>query len=242
MLKTGLIFGNGMVLQREKKIPIWGFAEPFTEVHVTIQGVSSGTVSDDSGAWNLTLPPLRTSFEEIMEIRSGMESLSYSGVQVGEVWLAGGQSNMEFHMRYDADYADERKRCENPCIRFFDYPEVSYVGQLDEADYSLHYGFWRKSEPEQLERFSAVGYYFAKELQAKYHVPVGVIGCNWGGTPACAWMSEKAIRDGGGQIYLDEYAAAIKNLDPNSYDQMFRRNPHRGGSGQRTGVPAHYGM
>ncbi len=101
------------------------------------------------------------------------------------------------------------KVCANDNIRFFDYPEVSYVGQINEADYSANYGFWRKASPDQLERFSAVGHYFAKELQRKYHVPIGTIGCNWGGTPACAWMSREAIVEGGGRMANDKSALCI---------------------------------
>lgn len=225
MLKPALIFGNDMVLQREKEIAVWGVAEPFAKVEVNVQGITASTVSDENGAWRAMLPPLKTSFEETVTVISETESITYTGVQVGEVWLAGGQSNMEFYMRYDADFSTEKDACDDEDIRFFDYPEVSYIGQIEEADYGQHYGFWRRSKPDQLERFSAVAYYFAKELQTKYHIPVGVIGCNWGGTPACAWMSEEAIREGGGQIYLDEYAAALKNLDIDEYDRKFKSNP-----------------
>lgn len=225
MLKTALIFGNDMVLQRDKKIAVWGQAEPLSKVEVRIQGSSVDTMSDRNGEWRVTLPPLRTSFEETMTVSSGEESLTYTSVQIGEVWLAGGQSNMEFHMRYDADFAAEQDQSESMDIRFFDYPEVSYVGQIEEADYSRHYGFWRRSTPDQLERFSAVGYYFAKDIKARYHVPVGVIGCNWGGTPACAWMSEQAIRKGGGQVFLDEYAEALSKLDLAEYEKNFQANP-----------------
>lgn len=132
---------------------------------------------------------------------------------------------MEFHMRYDADMESEKEVCTNSNIRFFDYPEVSYVGQIEEADYGRFYGFWRKAEPDQLERFSAVGYYFARDLQKKYGVPVGIIGCNWGGTPACAWMPWEAVAEGGGQAYLDEYNEAVESLNLAEYDEKFRKNP-----------------
>lgn len=132
---------------------------------------------------------------------------------------------MEFHMRYDADLISEKQHCENDSIRFFDYPEVSYIGQIHEADYGKHYGFWRKANPKQLERFSAAGYYFAKDLQEKYHIPIGIIGCNWGGTPACAWMSREAILRGGGQIYLEEYETAVNVLDLKEYEAKFKTSP-----------------
>ena len=225
MLQTALIFGDNMVLQRGKKIPVWGTATPHGEVTVSIQGVSGNAAADADGAFCVLLPPLETSFDETMTIAAGDESLTFTGVMVGEVWLAGGQSNMEFHMRYDADVAAEKEKCAGRNIRFFDYPEVSYPEQIHEADYSKEYGFWRKPEPEQLERFSAVGWYFASELENKYKIPVGIIGCNWGGTPACAWMPEQDLIDGGGQVFLDEYKEAISKLDLEEYDRNFRNNP-----------------
>lgn len=190
-----------------------------------MQGKTAGTVADANGMWKVICGPFEYSFLEEMVISSGEEKLVLQDIQVGEVWLAGGQSNMEFHMRYDADMAIEKNSCTNGNIRFFDYPEVSYVGQIDEKDYRKNYGFWRKAEPEQLERFSAVGYYFAKDLQRKYGIPVGIIGCNWGGTPACAWMSRESIIEGGGQVYLDEYEEAVKNLNLTEYEAKFNSNP-----------------
>lgn len=225
MLQTGILFQDHMVLQREKEIAVWGSAEAGAAVTVTLQGKKTEITADAEGNWKAACGPFAASFAEEMVIASGKERLVFHDVQIGEVWLAGGQSNMEFHMRYDADISTERERCTNENIRFFDYPEVSYAGQIDEADYRKQYGFWRKAEPEQLERFSAVGYYFAKDLQQKYQIPIGIIGCNWGGTPACAWMSREAIIRGGGQAYLDDYDEAVKNLDLEEYEEKFRNNP-----------------
>lgn len=225
MLKTAIVFQNHMVLQREKRIAVWGTVNPGAQVTVAIQGQTVTATADADGNWKVFCNPLTTSFSEEMRITSGKETIVLRDVAVGEVWLAGGQSNMEFHMRYDADMAMEKEICANDEIRFFDHPKVSYTDQIDEADYGKHYGFWRKAEPEQLERFSAVGYHFAKELQNRYGVPVGIIGCNWGGTPACAWMSREAILEGGGKIYLDEYDEAVRDLDLEKYEEQFRKNP-----------------
>lgn len=225
MLKTALLFQDHMTLQRDKEIPVWGTADPGASVSVSLQGKTSDTAADSEGKWKVLCGPFETSFREEMTIVSGSDKIILGDIQVGEVWLAGGQSNMEFHMRYDADMAEEKKICQNDNIRFFDYPEVSYAGQIDEADFLSQYGFWRKAEPDQLERFSAVAYYFAKDLQRKYNIPVGIVGCNWGGTPACAWMPEDMVREGGGQIYLDEYEKSLRNLDLQEYERNFRNNP-----------------
>lgn len=225
MLQTALLFQDHMIIQRDKEVSVWGSADAGAQVTVTMQGKTSNATADVDGRWKVVCGPYKKSFAEDMTIVSGEERLVFQDVQVGEVWLAGGQSNMEFHMRYDADMAFEKEICTNENIRFFDYPEVSYVGQINEADYGKNYGFWRKAEPEQLEWFSAVGYYFAKDLQKKYDMPIGIIGCNWGGSPACAWMSREAIIEGGGQVYIDEYEEVLKNLDLAAYETNFRNNP-----------------
>ena len=225
MLRPAILFKDHMVLQRDKEVPVWGTAAPESVVTVSVQGQTVQTRSGKNGDWFLCVGPLRTSFGEELKISSGAECVVLHDVAVGEVWLAGGQSNMEFHMRYDADMEREQPQCENRLIRFFDYPEVSYEGQIDEADYGSNYGFWRLCTPEQLERFSAVGYYFAKDIQGKYNIPVGVIGCNWGGTPACAWMTREAVVEGGGQVYLDEYDEAVRELDLADYEEQFRKDP-----------------
>lgn len=225
MLNPAILFQDHMVLQRDKAVPIWGTAAPGAEISVSMQGKRAQTRADDCGNWCLDAGPFETALHEELVISSGTERITFVDVAVGEVWLAGGQSNMEFHMRYDADMAEERPRCENPQIRFFDYPEVSYEGQIDEADYRSNYAFWRLCEPDQLERFSAVAYYFAKDLQKKYGVPIGIIGCNRGGSPACAWMTREAVAEGGGQVYLDEYDQAVEGLDLAAYEEAFRNNP-----------------
>lgn len=225
MLQTSILFQDHMVLQRDKKVKIWGTANAGEQITVTMQGMTATALADGDGKWEAVCGPFIASFMEEMTIASKGETLIRKDIQVGEVWLAGGQSNMEFHMRYDADMESEKEVCTNSNIRFFDYPEVSYVGQIEEADYGRFYGFWRKAEPDQLERFSAVGYYFARDLQKKYGVPVGIIGCNWGGTPACAWMPWEAVAEGGGQVYLDEYNEAVESLNLAEYDEKFRKNP-----------------
>ena len=148
------------------------------------------------------------------------EEIIWQDIQIGEVWLAGGQSNMEFYLKYDLD-ADEEKKNSDDNIRFFDYPEVSYVGQINDAPYNNKYGFWRKAVPSDLDYFSAVGYYFTKQLQQELKIPIGIIGCNWGGTSITAWMSNEMIIAGGGKPYLDDYSEATRNLDLTDYDKRF---------------------
>lgn len=225
MLRTDILFQDHMILQHGKKIKIWGTTDHREKVSVSIQNQTVEALPSGDGKWQVELEPLDISFEERLFVACNGETVEFTDVQVGDVWLAGGQSNMEFYMRYDADFESEKEVCRNSDIRFFDYPEVSYIGQIEEADYRRNFAVWRKAEPEQLEWFSAAGYYFAKEIQADQGIPIGILGCNWGGTPACAWMDADSIRRGGGEVFLDEYRRATENLDLEAYEKGFRNNP-----------------
>lgn len=107
MLKTAAIFQDRMLLQREKPVKIWGTGNPGEEIRATIQGKSADTVIRPDGKWMLILPELKASDEEELTIRTGKESIVFRQVAVGEVWIAGGQSNMEFHMHYEKHREEE---------------------------------------------------------------------------------------------------------------------------------------
>ncbi len=209
------IFKENMVLQREKLLPVWGHATPGAVVKVDIQGKSAETHASEDGSWRVELEPLETSVRERLRVivappssNAGIQSLEAVGegrsadaeceviiinnVAVGEVWIAGGQSNMEFWMRYEKHRGREGGNCPNLELRFYDVPKVCYDNQLGEFDYS-RMGFWRLATEEELDYFSAVGYYFGKEINEYFDCPVGIIGCNWGGTVSAAWMSAETV-------------------------------------------------
>lgn len=129
MLQVAEIFQSGMILQREKAVAVWGTAEPGAQVTVEIQGRSAQAKADESGAWSVSVPALAASASETMTVKAGDEALMYEDVAVGEVWLAGGQSNMEFAMRYEKHKAEALENCEDARVRFYDVPEVCYDGQ-----------------------------------------------------------------------------------------------------------------
>ena len=122
MLQTAAIFQSGMILQREKPLTVWGTTTPRERVSVEIQGRSADTTADENGLWSVTLAPLNVSESETMNIYTEKERVRLEDVAVGEVWLAGGQSNMEFQMRYEKHKQEALEHCENPRIRFFDVP------------------------------------------------------------------------------------------------------------------------
>lgn len=214
-LKTTAIFASGMVLQRGKKLPVWGQAEPGAVIHAEIQGVSAETRADEQGSWRLYLPALAASPQETLLVRGENEQVIFQDVAVGEVFVAAGQSNMEFWMRYEKHYAEELPTCENPNVSFFDQPKLAYPGQEKDFDYH-NVGFWRKATSTDLEYFSFVGYYFAKALQKDLAVPVGIIGCNWGGTRSLAWISEARARE----IQPEQTADFTSSLGDQSYEDF----------------------
>ncbi len=219
MIKLAEIFQDNMILQREKPIPVWGTASPGDSVTVEIQGISSRADADGTGAWTVLLPPLKASEMETMTLTArsdgGEETLTLLNVAVGEVWIAGGQSNMEFWMRYEAHRAEEGQACPHPNLRFLDIPKTCYDGQLEEFDYS-RMGVWRVATDADLDYFSATAYYFQKKLAEGLEIPVGIIGCNWGGTISAAWMDADTFTRVGGP-WLDWFAQVPEYQDMDAY-------------------------
>lgn len=224
MLKTAMIFGDRMVLQREMPVCIWGTAEPGAQVTVCLDGCKTEATADPSGDFTVCLPSHQTARGLTMTISSGNESLVYRDVSFGEVWIAGGQSNMEYYLGFEKHFEEIAASFESADVRFFDYPEVAYEGELNDRNYK-HEGFWRKSTKEDLGYFSAVGFYFAKALQAATGVPVGIVGCNWGGTTASAWMDPDRLVGTPGEVWLKDYKAFSDGLDMKAFLEEYLRTP-----------------
>ena len=218
------IFQNGMVLQRNKSICIWGEAEGCSEITVTLAENSAFAKVED-GKWQLYLPPMQAGSNYTMNVSSGSETVQFTDVAIGEVWLAGGQSNMEFLLRFDAD-AEESKKIVNSDIRCFEVPKRSYEGQEKDDDYS-QVGLWRKQGGDESLYFTAVGFYFANKLHETLNVPIGIINCTWGGTSASvftskeyltgnlSWYVEQADKCQNGMDYdegLKEYRKLLEDL------------------------------
>lgn len=223
MLQLGIIFQEGMILQRNIPAAIWGTAEPGETVTAEIQSSSQTTTADDNGSWRLTVGPLFASKEETLSITSGSETLLLRQVAVGEVWVAGGQSNMQFWMEFEKYKTEELPLCKNADIRFYDVPEVCFDGQLEAFDYS-RMGIWRRADPDTLGYFSAVGYYFEKELHQCLNVPVGIIGCNWGGTTSSVWMKQESVKENG-PYWWQDYVAKTAGKDMAEYWNRQLKNP-----------------
>ena len=216
MLKLSNLFQSGMILQRDKPVIIWGFANPESSIFLSVQGQRLEVTSDERGEWIAELKPLSTSVSETMVIQSETDRIELTDIVVGEVFVAAGQSNMEFWMRYERHYPEIRSSCLNPMIRFYDMPKLSFPGQEKKFNYS-RVGLWRKATPEDLEFFSSVGYYFARKLAEDFSIPIGIIGCNFGGTMSLAWMKEEHAR----QIQPEQTAAFERKLNGKSLEAFY---------------------
>ncbi len=218
-LKVAAVFSDHMVLQRNKDICFFGTSDSKRKVSVSIERngkilcENSTSVFFDRGAmknkWEVYLPPLQAMDDLKVTVTDKEESISFSDVATGEVWLAGGQSNMEFELQNCSEGPDELKIEKAPNVRFY-YTQKN--GWIDQSFYDAEKNTcWQTWQSEWKKSWSAVGYFFAKKLAAELGVTVGVIGCNWGGTSASAWMSESRMeKDSDLKTYLDEYAEAEK--------------------------------
>ncbi len=243
LFSTAPLFGDHMVLQRNKPIRIWGEGPEGVRVIARL-GDSAESVSIKDNRWLITLPPMAEETGLTLHLSCGDQVRAYSDICLGEVWLAGGQSNMEFFLRYDADREEVFQEPPRHNIRFFDMPRISYAGQLEEADYSL-YGFWRIWDRDNLEYFSAVPFYFARKVQRDLNVPVGIIGCNWGGSPACTWMSRAYLENRAGRLWIEDYERDLATLDLDRYERDFKAekgNFKNDMFGDETGERLSFGM
>ena len=194
-LQVALIFGEHMVLQREKPIRIWGTCASNDVVTVKLnkQCVSAEA---QRGRWCAVLEPENTCSCTSLEICSQVtgERIRFDDIAIGEVWLAGGQSNMEFIMKYDYDFQETNNLPDDTLLRCFTYPQAAYPGFL-EINTCEESGFWRLWTDEQNRKFfSAVATYMGMKIREAQDVPVGIISCNWGGSPASAWTSMEALK------------------------------------------------
>lgn len=221
--KTSILFGEHMVLQRGKPVPVWGKSRPGDRIKVSVQGQEKISYADASGKWMIRLDPLDMSWGETLKVSGEDFEEIFEDVLVGDVWIAAGQSNMEFPMFYEKNYKEELEQIRESGIRFFDYPEVCYEGQLDLYEYNND-GVWRVCDSKNLGYFSAAAYFFAKELSKALQIPIGIIGCNWGGTTASCWMDPKYLKDHPGKVWLEDYQRQTAGMDIDAYEKNIQKD------------------
>lgn len=189
------LISNGMILQRDAKVKIWGWANPGDSVNVWLSNFGKKAltaIANTDGEWSVQLPEQKAGTALWMQISSGKQTIKISDILFGDVWICSGQSNMELWMdRLKYKYADEIATVNNPFIRQFLVPD-KYNFHAPQTD--VDYGEWQEANTKSIGNFSGVAYFFAKEIYAKTKVPVGLINAALGGSPAEAWISEEALK------------------------------------------------
>ncbi len=204
-IKLPQIIRDSMILQRNAKINIWGWASVGEKVSIQFNSKTYRTTTNDSGKWILQLASMKAGGPYSMNI-SGKNKIVLHDILIGDVWLCAGQSNMEHQMKlHPLNYANEIANANNAEIRQFKLP---YVTNLADPQNDLQGGSWKWADSTNVKDFSAVAYFFAKALYEKYHVPIGIINASWGGIPIEAMMSEKSL-----QSFPDILATVEKNKD-----------------------------
>lgn len=197
-IKLPYLIADHMVVQRGLPVHIWGKADPGERVAVAFRGAERAAVADSLGRWSVYLPPGDAGGPFTMTINGTV----FPDVLVGDVWVASGQSNMEWPLAWAADAKATIAGARHPRIRLVramhkvsDYPAENLVGEM-----------WRECSPVSAEKFSAAAYHFGRLLQERLGVPIGLIQTAWGGTPLDAWTSLRAIsRDPGLMPVLGEW-------------------------------------
>jgi sialate O-acetylesterase len=200
------VIGDGLVLQRDAKIRLWGWADPGEPVAIAFLGKSFKTKADRSGTWSASFGPYPAGGPYEMTI-TGKNSLRLSDILIGDVWLASGQSNMELQLKspvgLPVDNADRE-------IAAASFPQIRLLSVQQKTaprpDSDTTTEGWRAATPESVAHFSAVAYFFGRELHQRYQVPIGLIQAAWGGSVAEAWMSESALKR------FPEFAESTKSL------------------------------
>jgi sialate O-acetylesterase len=185
------LFTSHMVLQQGRQDPLWGRDAPGSSVAITVSGgekpVTVSAKADAEGRWNAALPELPAGGPYTITVE-GSSTVTLDDVLVGEVWLASGQSNMEFQVSRASNAADAIANADNPQIRHF---KVAINAQGEPVETAS--GTWECASPDTVGDFTAVGYFFAQDLYAELGVPVGIVNSTWGGTCVEAWTSREVI-------------------------------------------------
>ncbi len=181
-VKLPALFTPHMVLQRDQADRVWGWADPGEEIAVSIAGQTKSTKAGDDGKWMVSLDPMPAGGPHKLTVK-GKNEITLDDVLVGEVWVCSGQSNMQWAVGQSNDADLERLTANYPRLRFISVPQVGTQEMKDDFD-----GKWEVCTPETVGQFSAVGYFFGRQLHQTLGIPIGLIDDAWGGSACEAWI------------------------------------------------------
>ncbi|MEQ2006498.1 MAG: sialate O-acetylesterase [Limisphaerales bacterium] len=208
-VKLPAIFGDHMVLQRDTTVPIWGTATPGEEVTVSIAGQTVTAKAAADGKWSVKLAKLAAAGQHTLTVK-GKNTVSFSDVLVGEVWLGSGQSNMAMTVNRAKDFEQEQAAAKFPQIRVFTEASGAAASAQSQGN-----GSWVVCTPETVGRFSATAYFFGREIHKALNVPVGLINSSVGGTPIESWIAPEAQKASPElKGFFEGQKQAAKDFDP----------------------------
>ena len=218
MLKVSGVFSDHMVLQSGKRIPVWGTADPGCIIRAKLDGEEVSARAGEDGCWKVRFSPKEARRGLSLVVMGEEEEKVFSDVAVGEVWFAGGQSNMELPLIDSLDGRQKVQSCGNVDIRFYMVPKCAFPGE--ELEREEENSAWQVLSPATGGVMSAVAYYFAANIQNTSGGPVGMICCAWGGTSISCWMSrQQLLKSSAGHRYIEDYEALIGDKT----DEQYRR-------------------
>jgi sialate O-acetylesterase len=208
-LRTKATFTDHAILQRGVEIPVTGWSTPNTNIVVTVNGSKTDALSDKNGKWTATLPPMEAGGPYKIDISGGKsgQSLTYEDIYFGDVWLCSGQSNMEWILKNTNNAEEVMASATDGLIRQFKVAHANSNTPLDD----LPNGEWVVGQPSTIGNFTAVGYYFAKELRASQNIPIGLLNSSWGGSRIEPWISGPTLDTEHPEYSFESYTAKNNN-------------------------------
>ncbi|MBC3786629.1 sialate O-acetylesterase [Spirosoma utsteinense] len=209
------VFGSHMVLQRRKPIPVWGWADAGEKITVTLASQSKTASTGKDGKWRVSLDPIEAGGPFQLVVRGKKNTVTYDDVLAGEVWLCSGQSNMEWPLIAAMNGKEEIKTANYPQIRQLAVGKAMSLSLGSDIE-----GEWTVCSPATAPAYTAVGYFFAKQLQKELNVPIGLINSSWGGTHSETWTSREAMN-------RDEELKAVAEKLPGTYQEVVQSGTER---------------
>jgi sialate O-acetylesterase len=214
-VKPAVLIGDHMVVQQGRPVHLWGTANAGESVGASLAGAEAATAADSAGEWSLTLPALAAGGPHTLTLR-GTNTLTFTDIWSGEVWVASGQSNMEFPLSRSFG-AEQAAAGGCPGLRLFTVAKATSADPKGDVE-----GMWEPCDPTSAQSFSAVAFYFGQELHRALGVPVGLIHSSWGGTPAEAWTPRSAlVADPAFRPMVDAFDRVVK--DPLAKEEVARK-------------------
>jgi len=216
-VKLPKLIGDGMVLQRDANVRIWGWASEGEKITIHFIDSTYHTTTDKNGEWELQLSNIKAGGPYAMQINA-KNSITINDIVVGDVWVCSGQSNMGLSLGSNL-YKDEIDHMDNSFIRqFFTFPRANFK----DRDNDYRFGSWQHADSKNVRSLTAAGYFFAKTLYEKYKVPIGLMNVSLGGSSAEAWISEESIKS-----FPMYYEQLQRYKDPSLIERMNKQDDER---------------